>query len=90
MKYLEIVVSGRVQGVCYRAFTLKQANKLGIKGYAKNLVNGNVKVVAFGQDNALDNFINLLKEGPSMARVDDMQISELIPGNKYSHFRIKY
>ena len=49
MKNLEIIVLGRVQGVCYRAFVLHRANELNIKGYAKNLMNGNVKVIAIGE-----------------------------------------
>lgn len=90
MKNLEIVVSGRVQGVCYRAFVLHRANELNIKGYTKNLVNGNVKVVASGEDNALNIFINMLKEGPPMARVDDIQSSEITIGEEFSSFSIKY
>ena len=90
MKNLEIIVSGRVQGVCYRAFVLHRANELNIKGYAKNLMNGNVKVVAIGEDNTMDVFINMLREGPSMARVDNIQTSEIIIGEEFSGFSIKY
>ena len=90
MKNLEIIVLGRVQGVCYRAFVLHKANELKIKGYAKNLMNGNVKVIAIGEDNAMNIFITMLKEGPSMARVDDIQTSEIIIGEEYSGFSIKY
>ena len=90
MKNLEIVVSGRVQGVCYRAFVLQKANEFNIKGYAKNMVNGNVKVIAIGEDNTMNIFINMLKEGPSMARVDDIQTSEIITGDEFSGFSIKY
>ena len=90
MKNLEITVSGRVQGVCYRAFVLHGANELNIKGYVKNLMNGNVKVIAIGENNTLYVFINTLKEGPSMARVDDIQKTEIINGEAFSDFRIKY
>ena len=90
MKNLEIIVSGRVQGVCYRAFVLHRANELNIKGYAKNLMNGNVKVIAIGENNAMNVFINMLKEGPSMARVDDIQTSKIIIGEEFSGFSIKY
>ena len=90
MKNLEIIVSGRVQGVCYRAFVLHRANELNIKGYAKNLMNGNVKVIAIGENDTLNGFINTLREGPSMARVDDIQKTEIITGEAFSGFRIKY
>ena len=90
MKNLEIIVSGRVQGVCYRAFVLHRANELNIKGYTKNLMNGNVKIIASGEDNAMNIFINMLKEGPPMARVDNIQTSEIITGEEFSDFSIKY
>ena len=90
MKNLEIIVSGRVQGVCYRAFVLYRANELNIKGYTKNLINGKVKVIATGEDGIMDVFINMLKEGPSMARVDDIQTSEIIIGEEFLDFKIKY
>ena len=90
MKNLEIIVSGRVQGVCYRAFVLHRANELNIKGYAKNMVNGNVKVLAIGEDSVMNAFINMLKEGPPMARIDNIQTSEIIIGEEFSGFSIKY
>ena len=90
MKNLEIIVSGRVQGVCYRAFVLHRANELNIKGYAKNLMNGKVKVIASGEDNALNIFIDMLKEGPPMARIDNIRTSEIIIGEEFSGFSIKY
>ncbi len=90
MKNLEIMVSGRVQGVCYRAFVLHRANELNIKGYAKNLRNGNVKVIAVGEDNNLNVFINMLREGPSMARVDNIQKTEILNSEVFSGFSIKY
>jgi len=90
MKNLEIIVSGRVQGVCYRAFVLHRANELNIKGYTKNLVNGDVKVIAIGEENTMNIFISMLKEGPSMARVDDIQTSEIPIDEEFSSFSIKY
>ena len=53
-------------------------------------MNGNVKVAAIGEDNAMNVFINMLKEGPSMARVDDIQTSKIIIGEEFSGFSIKY
>ena len=90
MKNLEIIVSGRVQGVCYRAFVLEKARELNIKGYTRNLLNGDVKIIAVGEENTLEIFINLLRKGPSMARVDRIETSEIIIGEEFSDFRIKY
>ncbi|MBT3755660.1 MAG: acylphosphatase [Candidatus Cloacimonetes bacterium] len=90
MKNLEIIVSGRVQGVCYRAFVLQSANELNINGYTKNLVNGDVKVIAIAEDSLLEVFVNMLKEGPSMARVENLVTSEIIIGEEFDDFSIKY
>ncbi len=90
MKNLEIIVSGKVQGVCYRAFVLQIANELSIKGYTNNLMNGNVKVIAIVEDSLLEVFVNMLKEGPSMARVDKVSTSEIIIGEEFNNFSIKY
>lgn len=67
------LVSGRVQGVCYRAGTREQALGLGLCGYAKNLPDGRVEVVAGGADAALDALERWLWRGPSGARVDDVR-----------------
>jgi len=90
MKNLEIIVSGRVQGVCYRAFVLEKAQELNIKGYTRNLMNGDVEIIAVGEESILEIFINLLQKGPSMARVDIIETSEIIIGEGFSDFRIKY
>ncbi len=90
MKNLEIIVSGRVQGVCYRAFVLHRAEELNIKGYTMNVMNGDVKIIAVGEENALKVFISLIQKGPSMARVDSIETSEIIIGEEFTDFRIKY
>ena len=90
MKEIEIIVSGRVQGVCYRGFVLHGANELNIKGYAENMMNGDVKIVAVGEQSILKIFINMLREGPSMARVDKIQTSEIILGEQFTDFSIRY
>jgi len=90
MKNLEIIVSGRVQGVCYRAFVFEKARELNIKGYTKNMMNGDVKIIAIGEESTLQIFINLIQKGPSMARVDNIETSEIIIGEEFVDFRIRY
>jgi len=63
------IVSGRVQGVGYRYFVLRQADALGVSGYARNRSDGSVEVVAEGSDAALADFETRLREGPSFADV---------------------
>ena len=58
-----------MQGVWFRDSTRREALRLGICGYAKNLPNGDVEVLAVGQEAALDNLRSWLHEGPPLANV---------------------
>jgi acylphosphatase len=68
-KYEKFVVSGMVQGVGFRYFTSHQGLKLGLTGYAKNLHNGDVEVVAFGDPKKLDALYQWLHQGSPAAQV---------------------
>jgi acylphosphatase len=61
---------GRVQGVGYRYFVIRQARSLGLKGHTRNLDDGSVEIVAEGEEAELRQLLALLKSGPSGARVD--------------------
>ncbi|QNK02511.1 acylphosphatase [Dyella telluris] len=65
-------VSGRVQGVFYRASTREQAMALGLSGYAKNLPDGRVEVVAEGSPASIDALERWLRRGPSGAHVEQV------------------
>jgi len=67
------VVAGRVQGVGYRYFVLRQAEALGVSGYARNRADGSVEVVAEGEDVVLADFEARLREGPSFAEVANVE-----------------
>ncbi len=90
MKRLKIYVSGIVQGVGYRYFTLRKAQELGIKGYVMNLNDGRVLVVAEGDENALDKFISSLREGPKFSRVTGIEMYEYDSDEKFTRFEIRY
>ncbi|MFC5436734.1 acylphosphatase [Rhodanobacter umsongensis] len=64
------IVSGRVQGVFYRASTREQALRLGLAGHARNRPDGRVEVVACGPADALDALERWLRQGPPAARVE--------------------
>ena len=66
------LAKGRVQGVGYRAFCAHEATLHGIDGYAKNLPDGRVEVLAEGDESQLRRFIDRLREGPALARVDEV------------------
>ena len=73
MPAARFLVSGKVQGVFFRAGTRDQALKLGIQGEAINLPDGRVEVRAKGEAASLDALENWLRHGPAMARVDGVQ-----------------
>ena len=78
-------VSGIVQGVGYRYYTHRKALQLGLDGYAYNLDDGRVEVVACGEETAVTELREWLWQGPRWARVTDVQW-ELVPVEDYYGF----
>ena len=72
---LSVLVSGRVQGVGFRAFVQRQALDLHLSGYAENLSDGRVEVVAEGEKEELEHLLVKLRNGPSHANVKDVEVS---------------
>lgn len=64
------LVSGKVQGVWFRASTRNVAVRLGLRGYARNLADGRVEVLATGEPTAIEALATWLRHGPPLARVD--------------------
>jgi acylphosphatase len=68
----KFLVGGKVQGVWFRASAREQAVRLGLRGYAKNLDDGRVEVLAIGDDAAIATLEKWLWQGPRLARVEDV------------------
>ncbi|MCW0202526.1 MAG: acylphosphatase [Rhodanobacter thiooxydans] len=77
MPTVRFIVSGRVQGVCYRASAREQALALGLAGHAVNRRDGSVEVLACGEPAALDALERWLCQGPPAARVEAVDREEL-------------
>lgn len=77
MKGVQIHVSGKVQGVWFRASTQRKANELNIKGIVRNLANGDVYIEAEGKADALGDFIKWCHQGSDHSRVDNVTILDL-------------
>ena len=75
------VVSGRVQGVAFRAYTRQQALALRLRGHAVNLPDGRVEVLAVGEAEAIDRLGGWLWQGSPLARVEDVQRHEAVIGD---------
>jgi acylphosphatase len=90
MKRAHIFVSGRVQGVGYRAFVQQTAHSLDVAGRVKNLADGRVEILAEGAENDINTLINKLEEGPIGARVDNVNVDwEKFQGD-HEKFRIAW
>ena len=87
-KRVQIEVGGIVQGVFFRAETVNTATKLELKGWVKNLPNGNVKIVAEGTERKLTELYNWCKTGPKNAIVDSVNIKWESSRKEFSEFKI--
>ena len=82
------LVTGRVQGVGYRYFVLREAERLGVAGFTRNLSDGRVEVVAEGSDEVLDELESGLRRGPSFAAVNGVDRAPIPPrGDAGFHIR---
>jgi len=86
LKRLLVTVRGRVQGVGYRAFAAEQAKRRQLSGWAKNEWDGTVQVVAEGDETVLGSFLQALREGPSLARVEGVDVAWEPAQNNLSPF----
>ena len=77
MPAARFLVSGKVQGVWFRASTREQALGLRLRGFAKNLDDGRVEVLAVGEAGAIDALAEWLRQGPPLARVDRVERADL-------------
>jgi len=89
-KALHAFVSGRVQGVGYRAFTKRKAEKLGLKGFVRNLPDGRVEVYAEGEEKKLQELLSQLKKGSILAKVEEVDFEFTDPRGSYEDFNILY
>lgn len=88
MRTLKLLISGRVQGVFFRASTQKLALQLGVTGIVRNLDDGRVEVIAQAEEEVLQALIDWCRQGPPNARVERIEIVELTPDKPLSGFVI--
>lgn len=85
----EIYVSGRVQGVYFRGFTQKVASGLGLLGYAQNLRDGRVKVIAQGKKVLIYELLEKLRIGPELSSVEVIDVNWIDLSDEFTEFFIK-
>ena len=89
MMSVHVRVSGRVQGVYYRAYTRDRAKSLGINGWVRNIPGGGVEAVLEGERRQVGEMLRAMKSGPAGSVVLGMELSE-IEAKGYNDFEIKY
>ena len=75
METVHLLIKGKVQGVYYRASAKDMATELGIKGWVKNMPDGNVEILACGNKEELEKFIEWCRQGPKRAVVKNLVIT---------------
>jgi len=88
-KHLNILISGAVQGVFFRAHAKKRAEELGLAGSVQNWPDGKVYIEAEGPAGALQQLVEWCREGPDSAEVSSVEIKEGQMVN-FADFQIKY
>jgi len=87
---VRVFAGGRVQGVAYRFFAEKYAGRMGISGWARNLPDGRVEVLAEGSGGNIEVFLELLREGPRLARVDSFDIRREASTGEFRDFQVVF
>lgn len=87
-KRVHLIVRGRVTGVFFRAATQREARRLGLTGWVKNRPDGNVEIVAEGEEDSIKDIISWANHGPSAARVEQVDVRWRGYTGEYSDFRI--
>ncbi len=86
---VRVLVHGQVQGVGFRYFAQELAVELGLVGWVRNLSDGDVEAYTEGQRQVLETWIARLRQGPPLARVNDLRITWQIPQGTFRTFTIQ-
>ncbi len=90
LKRLTAMVQGRVQGVAFRDYTQQQATRLKVTGWVANLPDGAVKVVAEGEEAALQQFERWLQRGSPAARVEHVNVQWAEATGEFARFQVQF
>ena len=86
---IHVIIKGYVQGVGFRFFVLEKANVLGIQGWVRNTISGQVEVLAEGTVEQINQFLELIKQGPRQALVTDIEIEKNDPSGEFIGFSLR-
>ncbi len=86
---MHLRVRGRVQGVGFRYFVVREARRLGLRGYVRNRADGAVEIVAEGEPTALEAFLRAAHTGPPAARVEGVEAEWSAPSGRFQDFAVR-
>ncbi len=89
-KRVHVFISGMVQGVYFRAYTKEEADRLGLKGFVRNLPDGRVEAVFEGEEGAIEDMIRWCHVGSPYAKVSGVEFHEEPYTGEFSRFEIRY
>ena len=89
-KRIQLIISGRVQGVFYRVNTQQKAQQLHLVGWVRNCTDGTVETEAQGTEENITEFTNWCKEGPQFAKVQSVKTQELDQLTDETSFEIRH
>lgn len=81
------LITGQVQGVSFRYYTKRKATELDLTGWVRNLTDGRVEIIACGSAGAMSTFQQWLIQGPTLARVTDVEVKTM-PMQQFDNFQI--
>ena len=87
---VHVFLSGRVQGVFFRLTAKEWADELGIKGWIRNLHDGRVEAIIEGEEEKVNEMLELMRKGPPFALVENIEIQIEELKNEFKDFRIRY
>ena len=87
---IHIIISGRVQGVWFRASTKQMAKQLGLTGWVRNTPDGCVEAVFEGEENIINKMIEWCHKGPPLSKVKNVEVKNQEPTNEFIDFSIRY
>lgn len=88
-KRAHVLISGRVQGVSFRYYTVQEAETVGVNGWVRNLWDGRVEAIFEGQAEDVEHMVNWSRNGPPSALVDDIDVEWQEAIREFDSFRVR-
>jgi acylphosphatase len=86
---VHVIISGRVQGVWFRASTKKMAEQIGLTGWVRNKSDGCVEAVFEGEEQLINKMIEWCHQGSPLSKVKNVEVKNQEPTNEFSDFSIR-